>query len=138
MTSPDSFTPTTPPKSNTTLIIVLVILGAFLLICGISAAIIAMIAVPRAMKAGNKAKELTMQADLHMVRNAIEQFYADTGTYPAKLEDLSRAQADAPKTGVSDKGGKVPLPAGSYIGPYLSVSGGIGDTGIPINPYTSL
>lgn len=85
-------------------------------------------------RAGRKAREATLKADLHQLRNALEQFQADTGLYPEKLIDLTVAQANAPKHGVNEKGELKDIPAGAYVGPYLA-GGGIGDTGIPMNPF---
>jgi len=102
-----------------------------LLIVIVVIAILALIVIPRVMSAGRKARESTLRANLHQLRNAIEMFQADTGVYPTSLDDLTVAVADAPATGA----GGASIPAGSYQGPYLSVSGGIGTTGIPVNPF---
>jgi len=63
---------------------------------------------------------------LQQIRHAIEQFHTDTGVYPATLTDLSAV--DKSKV-------KAKIKPGSYKGPYLAVSGGIGSTGIPVNPF---
>ncbi|MHB0937614.1 MAG: type II secretion system protein GspG [Armatimonadota bacterium] len=73
-----------------------------------------------------KAKESTLKANLHQIRNAIDAFKADTGVYPANLIDLTAADASNVKAKIK------PV---SYKGPYLSVSGGIGTTHIPVNPF---
>ncbi|MHB0938118.1 MAG: hypothetical protein ACYDCO_27085 [Armatimonadota bacterium] len=86
-------------------------------------------------RAQRKAKESTLKANLHQLRNALEQFQADTGLYPEKLTDLTLAKANAPKRGLDDQKKLVDLPAGAYHGPYLAVAGGIGGTGIPMNPF---
>lgn len=85
-------------------------------------------------RAQRKAQESTLKANLHQLRNALEQFQADTGLYPEKLTDLTLAKANAPKRGLDDQKKLVDLPAGAYQGPYLA-GGGIGDTGIPMNPF---
>lgn len=69
----------------------------------------------------------TLRANLRMIRNAIAQFQADTGTYPADLDDLV-----AP----TEKMLTITVPAGTYKGPYLPPTGGIDGTGIPMNPFT--
>lgn len=35
-----------------------------------------------------RARESTLKEDLHVMRKAIDDHYADTGVYPAELEDL--------------------------------------------------
>ena len=85
-------------------------------------------------RASRKAREATLMANLHQLRNALEQFQADTGLYPEKLTDLTLAKANAPTRGVDDQKKLVDLPAGAYQGPYLA-GGGIGGTGIPMNPF---
>jgi len=106
-----------------------------LLIVIVVIAILALIVIPRVMSAGRKARESTLKANLHQLRNALEQFQADTGLYPDAIADLTLAQASAPSTGVNASGDSETIPTGSYQGPYLSVSGGIGTTGIPVNPF---
>lgn len=107
-----------------------------LLIVIVVIAILALIVIPRVMSAGRKARESTLRANLHQLRNALEEFQADTGAYPTLLTDLTLAQSAAPTEGVNEAGGTVTIPTGSYQGPYLSVSGGIpGTDGIPTNPF---
>jgi general secretion pathway protein G len=106
-----------------------------LLIVIVVIAILALIVIPRVMSAGRKARESTLRANLHQLRNALEQFQADTGLYPSELIDLTAAKSDPPVTGVNEDGDTETIPSGSYQGPYLSVSGGIGTTGIPVNPF---
>ena len=90
-------------------------------------AILALIVIPRLLSAGRKAKEATLRANLHQLRNAIATFEADTGVYPGDLDDLVAANEGAlTVTGV---------PSGTYKGPYLTTSGGLGGTGIPQNPF---
>ncbi len=70
--------------------------------------------------------EAKLNGNLHQLRNAIEQYYTDTRSYPITLTDLTAASA-------SILHGKVKK--GSYQGPYLSKPGGINGTGIPKNPF---
>lgn len=106
-----------------------------LLIVIVVIAILALVVIPRVMGAGRKAKEATLKANLHQLRNALEQFQADTGAYPSVLTDLVRAKTDAPAAGVDENGDNVDIPAGSYQGPYLNTSGGINNNGLPVNPF---
>ncbi|MHB9106616.1 MAG: hypothetical protein ACYDCO_06130 [Armatimonadota bacterium] len=72
-----------------------------------------------------KAREYTLRANLHQIRNAIDAFKTDTGVYPAELTDLSADDGHQVKAKIKP---------GSYKGPYLCVSGGIADSGLPVNP----
>lgn len=62
-----------------------------------------------------------------MLRNAINQFHDDTGCFPGELHDL---------VAKDEKHLKAHVPKGKYQGPYLSLEGGLDNTGIPINPFT--
>lgn len=86
-----------------------------------------------------RAKEATLQANLHQLRCATEQFNADTGAYPLRLSDLLLPKHQAPKQGISERGASITIPADAYMGPYLSRRGGIAEApGIPCNPFVDL
>ena len=54
-------------------------------------AILAMLltlAVPRYFSSIERAKEAALKQDLNTLRESIDKFYADTGQYPKKLDDL--------------------------------------------------
>jgi len=104
-----------------------------LLIVIVVIAILALIVIPRVMGAGRKAKEATLKGNLHEIRNALEQFQADTGCYPASLTDLVNT-ADVTK-GIDLSGNNQDITPGSYKGPYLTTQGGLDGTGIPSNPF---
>jgi len=108
-----------------------------LLIVIVVIAILALIVIPRVMGAGRKARESSLKANLHIVRNAIAQFQADTGLFPSQLSDLTLAKASAPTTGIDEAGTTgVTVPTGTYQGPYLAPNnGGINNSGIPANPF---
>jgi len=106
-----------------------------LLIVVVVIAILALIIIPRVMGATRKARESTLRENLHILRTAITHFSADTGLYPSALSDMSKPKTDPPTTGVTDGGDTETIPAGIYLGPYLNVSGGIGTSGIPANPF---
>jgi len=107
-----------------------------LLIVIVVIAILVLIVIPRVLSAGRKAREATLKANLHQLRNALEQFMADTGMYPTDLSDLTAARASAPTSGIDDLGAAGSIPDGSYQGPYLSISSGIPNSGgIPVNPF---
>lgn len=46
------------------------------------------IAVPRYFNSIDKAQESVLKQDLGILRDAIDQFYSDTGNYPLSLEEL--------------------------------------------------
>lgn len=138
MSTPNLYPPARP-NSNVALIIILVVVFGFIALFFVS--IMALLVVPRVMSAGRKAREATLRANLHQIRNAIAQFQADTEVYPVSLTDLTLAKALAPKKGFNDKTNKLAVvPSGSYQGPYLNSESGLGTTGtngIPINPFKS-
>jgi general secretion pathway protein G len=51
-------------------------------------ALLLTLAVPRYFNGIERAKEATLRHDLNTLRESIDKFYADTGKYPSKLEDL--------------------------------------------------
>lgn len=51
-------------------------------------ALLLTIAAPRYFHSVDKAKEAVLKENLLQMRNAIDQFYADRGNYPSRLEDL--------------------------------------------------
>lgn len=52
-------------------------------------AILTAIAIPNYQWALIRAKEAVLQENLYGIRSAIDQYYADQGSYPDKLEDLT-------------------------------------------------
>jgi general secretion pathway protein G len=90
-------------------------------------AILALIVIPRLLGAGRKAKEATLKGDLHSLRNAIQQFEADLGDYPASLDQLVATTAPT-----GQGGGGIDLDSQGYQGPYLRTP----DGGLPTDPFT--
>lgn len=82
-------------------------------------AILALIVIPRLLGAGRKAKEAALKGDLHQIRNAIQQFEADCGDYPATLDDLMAAPAAG-----SVGGNGIDLDVTAWQGPYLRTPDG--------------
>lgn len=91
-------------------------------------AILALIIVPRFMGAIRKSRESSLRAELRRLRLAVSQFQADTGVWPADLDDL--VQTD-PSSITAD------IPGNSYKGPYLTENGGIAGTGVPVDPFAT-
>jgi len=52
-------------------------------------AILALIVIPRLLGLGRKEKELALRSNLLLLRNAIQQFEADCGDFPAELSNLT-------------------------------------------------
>ena len=88
-------------------------------------AILALIVIPRLLGAGRKAKEATLRGDLHQIRNAIQQFEADCGDYPANLDQLQNTPSGTGGTGIA-------LDAAGWQGPYLRTP----DNNLPKDPFT--
>jgi general secretion pathway protein G len=51
-------------------------------------ALLATIALPRYFNSLQHAKEVTLKQDLSVMRDTLDKFYADTGRYPATLDEL--------------------------------------------------
>jgi len=78
----------------------------------------------------HKAKESSMVSNLSILRNALEQFQADTGVYPVRLDDLGEPPT---KNGIV---GATKIKPGTYKGPYLRAQGGLGkNLATPRNPF---
>jgi general secretion pathway protein G len=92
-------------------------------------AILALIVIPRLLGAGRKAKEAALRGDLHQIRNAIQQFEADMGDYPAALSDLMSAK---PYAGNATGGQGLSLDPQGYQGPYLRTA----NNALPSDPFT--
>jgi general secretion pathway protein G len=90
-------------------------------------AILALIVIPRLLGAGRKAKEASLKGDLHMLRNAIQQFEADLGDNPADLDQLVATTAPS---GAGGNG--LDLDPQGYQGPYLKTA----DGALPVDPFT--
>jgi general secretion pathway protein G len=89
-------------------------------------AILALIVIPRLLGAGRKAKEATLRGDLHQLRNAIQQFEADCGDYPADTADLMTTPA------AGNGGTGIALDVVGWQGPYLRTP----DNLLPKDPFT--
>ena len=51
-------------------------------------ALLLTLAAPRYFQSVQRSREAVLKQDLHLMRDAINQHYADTGKYPATLDDL--------------------------------------------------
>ena len=59
-----------------------------LLVVMVIIAILLSVVAPRYFNSIDKAKEAVLRQDLGILRDAIDQFYSDTGNYPLSLEEL--------------------------------------------------
>ena len=74
------------------------------------------LAVPRYYDSVKRSEEATLKQNLSLTRDAIDKHYADTGRYPASLEELVsrrylRSVPLDPVTGATDTWTLVPPPA---------------------------
>lgn len=99
------------------------------------------LAVPRYFQHVDRSKEAVLRENLSAMRDAIDQYHADTSTWPADLLVLTekrylRAVPQDPITESVDSWQVSPPPEGS-IGVYDVHSGaeGIGLNGIPYNDW---
>jgi len=98
-----------------------------LLIVIVILAVLAAIAIPRFMNSGTRSKTASLRSDLKLVRNAIQTFSNDTGTFPATLDDL--AGSAAPANGVDGtSGASKAIKTADWHGPYM--------TAIPTDPVS--
>lgn len=67
-------------KSGFTLIELLVVLAIVALLLSL--------ALPRYVQSINTAKDAVLEENLHLVRQTIDKFFADTGQYPQSLQEL--------------------------------------------------
>ncbi len=67
-------------KNGFTLIELLVVMSIVALLLSI--------VVPRYFHSVSKAEEAVLKEDLHLMRDALDKYHADTGVYPSALSDL--------------------------------------------------
>jgi general secretion pathway protein G len=72
--------PTLRRKSGFTLIELLVVLAIVALLLSL--------ALPRYFQSIDTAKDAVLKENLHLVRQTIDKFFADTGQYPQSLQEL--------------------------------------------------
>lgn len=67
-----------------------------LLVVVVVLAVLGAIVIPKFVGAGKTSKEAALKTDLQILRNAIQMFYSDTGTYPTTLTDLAKQKSESP------------------------------------------
>lgn len=100
------------------------------------------IAVPRYFKSIDKSKEAVLKQDLSTMRDALDKYYGDTGSYPSTLDDLVtkhylRSIPEDPITGNNTTWVAVPPDDPTKGGVYDIKSGaqGNGRDGTPYNSW---
>jgi len=88
-----------------------------LLIVIIIIAVIAAIAIPKFVNSTDRSKDSSLKADLKLLRDAINTYSNDCGSYPATLADL--AATAAPANGVDSTGASKAINATDWHGPYM-------------------
>jgi general secretion pathway protein G len=101
------------------------------------------IALPRYFGSVEKSKEVTLRQSLNVMRDAIDKFYADTGRYPDKLEDLVekryiRAIPVDPVTDSTETWVIVPVPNALAQGAVYDVRSGAKGNASDGKPFESL
>lgn len=101
-----------------------------LVVMAIMATLLA-IAAPRYLDSMERAKEAALRSDLRIMREAIDKFHADTGTWPRQLESLVAARYIRelpvdPVTGAATTWQSVGNPDGLTAGVYDIRSGAPG------------
>ena len=101
------------------------------------------IALPRYFGSVDRSKEVTLRQSLTVMRDAIDKFYADTGRYPDKLEDLVekryiRAIPVDPVTDSADTWVIVPVPGALAQGGVYDVKSGAKGNASDGKPFENL
>lgn len=102
-------------------------------------ALLLSIAVPRYFGGLARAEEAVLKENLFLLRDAIDKHYADTGRYPAALEELAakkylRAVPPDPITQSVSTWVQVP-PADARLGGVFDVRSGAQEVGSDGRPY---
>lgn len=102
-------------------------------------ALLLSIAVPRYFGGLTRAEEAVLKENLMLLRDAIDKHYADTGKYPAGLEELVakkylRAVPPDPITQSATTWVQVP-PADAKLGAVFDVKSGAQGSGANGKPY---
>ncbi len=89
-----------------------------LLVVIVVIAVLAGIAIPKFINAGNRSKESALKADLQLYRTAVNAYLNDTGAYPAALTDLTATSA--PASGYDSTGASKNITSTDWKGPYMA------------------
>jgi general secretion pathway protein G len=124
-----------PRRSGFTLIELIVVLAIV--------ALLASIVAPRYFRSIDNAREASLKTSLNVMRDAIDKFAADRGTYPESLDDLVqrgylRQVPEDPLTGRRDSWQMLPPRTGNAMpGRLGDVRSGAAGRGQDGQPYSS-
>ena len=100
------------------------------------------LAAPRYFKHVDRAKETVLKSDLASMRDALDKFFADTGRYPANLEELvsSRYLRKVPPDPITESTSswRVVAPADPTLGGVYDVKSGADGVTRDGRPYGEL
>jgi general secretion pathway protein G len=100
------------------------------------------LAAPRYFKHVDRAKETVLKSDLASMRDAVDKFFADTGRYPANLEELvaRRYLRKVPPDPITESSASwlVVAPADSALGGVYDVKSGASGVTLGGQPYGEL
>jgi len=100
------------------------------------------LAAPRYFKHVDRAKETVLKSDLASMRDALDKFFADTGRYPANLEELvaRRYLRKVPPDPITESSASwlVVAPADSAQGVVYDVKSGASGVTLDGQPYGDL
>jgi general secretion pathway protein G len=100
------------------------------------------LAAPRYFKHVDRAKETVLKSDLASMRDAVDKFFADTGRYPANLEELvaRRYLRKVPPDPITETSASwlVVAPADSTLGGVYDVKSGASGVTLGGQPYGEL
>jgi len=100
------------------------------------------LAAPRYFKHVDRAKETVLKSDLASMRDALDKFFADTGRYPANLEELvaRRYLRKVPPDPITESSASwlVVAPADSSLGGVYDVKSGASGVTLGGQPYGEL
>jgi general secretion pathway protein G len=100
------------------------------------------LAAPRYFKHVDRAKETVLKSDLASMRDAVDKFFADTGRYPANLEELvaRRYLRKVPPDPITETSASwlVVAPADSALGGVYDVKSGASGLTLGGQPYGEL
>jgi general secretion pathway protein G len=100
------------------------------------------LAAPRYFKHIDRAKETVLKSDLANIRDALDKFFADTGRYPANLEELvaRRYLRKVPPDPITESSASwlVVAPADSALGGVYDVKSGAAGITLDGRPYGEL
>ncbi|NWG87726.1 MAG: prepilin-type N-terminal cleavage/methylation domain-containing protein [Hydrogenophilaceae bacterium] len=98
------------------------------------------IAAPRYFQHVQRSKEAVLRENLATVRDAIDQFHADTNAWPGDLQSLAekrylRSVPVDPITGQADTWLTTPPPEGTGVYDIHSGAEGVGLDGVPFSEW---